>query len=196
MRIWGGFGYNRKSVSSNGRQTFSHKSGVLYKTAGRTSNSHNLIECRYMPDSDKEALGWSRLVTNDACDEGEVDLCDDDEPENVISDHSARLVECGLSSRRVNVVQSPVLYTFCQHHPVALTLDTGVTTNMIRALTARLYHLPIKPASQIARHADDVTPLDVTGEVYCNVTRGHLSFQLHWLSSNLMSMFWKGILSQ
>ena len=151
-----------KSVSSNRRQTFSHKSCILCKTAGRTSNIHNPIECRYLPDNDKKALGLLRPVTNDACDESEVDLCDDDELENVISNHSAclvdcglssrlvecglssrlvecglssRLVECGLSLRRVNVVQSPVLYTFYQHHPMALTLDT---TNMIRAPTARL----------------------------------------------------------
>ena len=104
-------------------------------------------------------------MTNDACDEGEVDICYDDEPKNVISDHSARLVECGLSSRRVNIVQSPVLYTFYQHHPMALTLDTSAMTNMIRASTARLSHLPIKPASQIARQADGVTPLDAIGEV-------------------------------
>ena len=61
---------------------------------------------------------------------------------------------------------------------MALTLDTGATTNTTRASTARLYHLPIKPASQTARQADGVTPLDVIGEVHCNVTRGHLLFQL------------------
>ena len=86
--------------------------------------------------------------------------------------------QCLLSSRRVNVVQSPVLYTFYQHHPMALTLDTSATTIMIRASTARLYNLHIKPASPIARQADGLTPLDVIGEVHCNVTRGHLSFQL------------------
>ena len=206
-------------------------------------------------------------MTNDACDKGDVDLCDDDEPENMISDHSARLVECGLSSRlvecglssrlvecglssrlvecglsprlvecglssrlvecglssrlvecglssrlvecglssrlvecglssrlvecglssrlvecdlssrRVSVVQSPVLYTFYQH-TMALTLDTDATTNMIPASTAPLYHLPINPASQIVRQVDSVNTLDVIGEVHCNITRVHLSFQL------------------
>ena len=69
MRSWVGFGYNRKSVSSNRRQTISHKSCVVRKTAGRMSNSYNLIECRYLSDSDKKAMGWLRLLTNDACDE-------------------------------------------------------------------------------------------------------------------------------
>ena len=99
-------------------------------------------------------------------------------PEHVISVLSARLLECGLSSRQGNILQSPVLYTFYQYYPMALTLDTSATTNMMRAFTARLYHLPIKLASQIARQADGVTPLDVIGEVHCNVNRGHVSFQL------------------
>ena len=53
---------------------------------------------------------------------------------------------------------------------MTITLDTGATTNMIRASTARVCKLTITPASQIARQADGVTPLDVT--------KGSLSFQL------------------
>ena len=49
---------------------------------------------------------------------------------------------------------------------------------MIRAVTALLYHIPMKPAPHVARQADNVTPLDVIGEVHCSVTRDHLSFQL------------------
>ncbi|KAK2186368.1 hypothetical protein NP493_203g03011 [Ridgeia piscesae] len=52
---------------------------------------------------------------------------------------------------------------------------------MIRASTARMYNLPITPASQIARQADGMTQLDVMGEIHCNVTRGSLSFQLYAL---------------
>ncbi len=39
-------------------------------------------------------------------------------------------------------------------------------------------NLPIKPASEMARQADVVTPLDVVGEVHCKVTRHHNTFQL------------------
>ncbi|KAK2171138.1 hypothetical protein NP493_1099g00022 [Ridgeia piscesae] len=64
---------------------------------------------------------------------------------------------------------------------MAVALDTGATTNMISAFTARVCKLPITPASQIARQADGVTPLDFIGETHCNVTRGSLSFQLDGL---------------
>ncbi|KAK2183670.1 hypothetical protein NP493_300g00016 [Ridgeia piscesae] len=110
--------------------------------------------------------------------EDEDDLYDGDTPGNVFSDPAVRLVERDPVSHRVGVVQSSVLYTFYRQHPMAIIVDTGATTNMIRASTARVYMLPITPASQIARQADGVTPLNVIGYIHCNVTRGSLSFQL------------------
>ena len=53
---------------------------------------------------------------------------------------------------------------------MAIALDTGATTNMIRASTARVCKLTITPASYFARQADSVTPLDVIGEIHCIVT--------------------------
>ncbi|PFX25025.1 hypothetical protein AWC38_SpisGene10379 [Stylophora pistillata] len=79
---------------------------------------------------------------------------------------------------RVGIVQSPVLNTFYHEHPVQLTLDTGTTSNMIHASSAKLYGFPITTASQMARQADGVTPMDVIGEVHCSLTRGQLTFQL------------------
>ena len=109
MRIGDDFKYNRKVVISNRRQLFPHKLCVLCKAAGRMFNSHDLIDCRYLSQSDTKALGWSRLVTNDVCVEDEDDLYDDDTPENVLSDHAIRLVEPDLASRRmISVVQSHV----------------------------------------------------------------------------------------
>ena len=64
MRIGDGFKYNRKVVASSRRRSVPHKSCVLCKAAGRMFNRHDLIDCRYSPQSD---LGWSRLVTNDVC---------------------------------------------------------------------------------------------------------------------------------
>ncbi|KAK2174501.1 hypothetical protein NP493_798g00021 [Ridgeia piscesae] len=84
MRIGDGFMYNSK-VTSSRRQSVPHRSCVLCKAAGRAFNSHDLIDCRYLPQSTKKALGWSRLVTNDVCEEDEGDLYDGDTPENVFS---------------------------------------------------------------------------------------------------------------
>ena len=137
-----------------------------------------MIDCRYLPQSDKKALGWSRLVTSDVCEEDEDDLYDGDTHENVLSDPAIRFVERDPASRRISVVQSPVLYTFIQHHLMAITPETGATTNMTRVFIARVCKLHITPVSQIARQADGVTPLYIIGEIHCIVTRRSLSFQL------------------
>ena len=39
---------------------------------------------------------------------------------------------------RVSIVQSPVLNIFYHEHPVQLALDTGATSNMVRASSAKL----------------------------------------------------------
>ena len=109
MRIGDGFKDNRKVVTSSRRLSVPHRSCVLCKAAGRMFNSHDLIDCRYLPQSDKKALGWSRLVTNDVCEEDEGDLYDGDTPENVFSGPAVRLVERDPVSHRVGVVQSHVL---------------------------------------------------------------------------------------
>ena len=59
-----------------------------------------------------------------------------------------------------------------------LTLDTGATSNMVRASSAQLYGFPKTPASQMAHQADGVTPMDVIGEVHCSLTRGQWTFEL------------------
>ena len=59
-----------------------------------------------------------------------------------------------------------------------LTLDTGATSNMVRASSAKMYGFPITPASQMARQADGITPMDVIGEVHCSLTRGQSTFEL------------------
>ena len=79
---------------------------------------------------------------------------------------------------RVSKVQSPVLHTFYHEHPVQLSLDTGTTSNMVRAFSINLYGFPITPASQMAHQANGVTPMDVIDEVYCSLTRGQWTFEL------------------
>ena len=150
---------------------------ILCKTAGRPHTTHSLVDCRFVPQRDRRLLASSRLV------------CDDPEECDPI-DYSASEEVCDLvvsptpaqptapSAQRVRIVQSPVLSTFYESHPVPLTLDTGTTSNMIRESSARLFGFPITPASQMARQADGVTPMDVTGEVHCTLTRGDKSFEL------------------
>ena len=101
------------------------------------------------------------------------------EPLNERSDLVVRPVQSEEPAvRRVSIVQSPVLNTFYHEHPVQLTLDTGATSNMVCASSAQLYCFPITLASQMARQADGVTPMDVIGEVHCSLTRGQWTFEL------------------
>ena len=154
------------------------KSCILCKTAGRsTYNTHYLSTCKFLPAEDRRALGKSRLVQEEYSD-------DDLSSEPTMDDHLQQsvTVENALidptSTRRVSIVQSPYLNVFYKHHPVRLTIDTGATTNMVKASFARYIHLPITPASQMACQADGVTPLNVVGEVHTSFTRGDSSFQL------------------
>ena len=49
---------------------------------------------------------------------------------------------------------------------------------MVRASSAAAYGFPVTPASQMARQADGVTPMDVVGEVHCSLIRGSSTFGL------------------
>lgn len=151
---------------------------ILCKTAGRPHNTHDLMECRYLPDRDRRPLARSRLINDDpdefaTGDCGPYDECCD---HALPPEHSD--VPTAPTALRVSIIQSPVLNTFYHEHPVQLTLDTGATSNMVRASAAKLYGLPVTPASQMARQADGVTPMDVVGEVHCTLTRGQQAFKL------------------
>lgn len=149
------------------------KSCVLCKAAGKpTHSTHYISDCKFLPEPDKRAIARSRLVVEFEDETPEIDDYQEDEdtPPSALLDEP--------SVRRVEVIQSPYLNVYYQHHPVRLTLDTGATTNMIRASLARGIDLPVTPASQMARMADGVTPLDVVGEVHCTFTRGQHTFHL------------------
>ena len=150
------------------------KSCILCKTANRPgATSHNLQDCKYLPEYDRRRLARSRLVTdeelNEECDEPSEDILPPDE-DSALFDNNA--------VRRVSIIQSPVLHTYYGPHHVKLTLDTGATTNMVHSDFARRARLPILPASQMARQADGVTPLVVLGEVHCELTRDGDTFAL------------------
>ena len=148
---------------------------ILCKTAGRPHTTHNLMDCHYLPDRDRRPWARSRMVMDDPDDPG-AEEC---EPLDECSDLVAPPVQGGEpAALRVSIVQSPVLNTFYHKHPVQLTLDTGATSNMVCASSAKLYGFPITPASQMARQADGVTPMDVIGEVHCSLTRGQWTFEL------------------
>ena len=156
-----------------------YKSCVLCKTAGRPgASSHSLAECKFLPEYDRRAFSKSRLVHDVELEvTHEYTDSDQDEPSDTKEHIDNALIDTHFA-RRVRVIQSPYLNVYYKQHPVRLTIDTGATTNMVRASTAKHIGLPIKPATQLAHQADGVTPLNVVGELHGVVTRGSKSFQL------------------
>ena len=74
-------------------------------------------------------------------------------------------------SRRVSTKQSPHFKAFYKHHPLRLTLDTGVETSMIKSSVARSIGATIVKSSQQALQADGMTPLAVAGETHLTLSR-------------------------
>ena len=121
-------------------------------------------------------MGQSRRVVEDECDDNEEYVSDSDYTAQSEDAPNALLDQPSVI--RMNVIQSPFLTVFYSSHPIRFTLDTGATTNMIKASVAKDINLPISPASQMACQADGVTPLDVVSEVHCHLSRDHSTFQL------------------
>jgi hypothetical protein len=75
---------------------------------------------------------------------------------------------------KVQVRQSPYIDAFYTHHPIRLTIDSGVTGNTIRASTAKVMCATITASSQSAHQADGSSPLKVVVETRMMFTRdGH-----------------------
>jgi len=160
--------FSRPSTRPRGSKTC-----TLCQAAKRPGHdTHFLSTCKFLPQADRRAIAQTRLVHDDDIHEyTEVDHAlgfQDDAEEEVLYP----------SIRRVEIVQSPYLNVFYKHFPVRLTLDTGATTNMIKASFAKYIGVPVIPASQLARQADGITPLNVIGEVHCQVSRGKHTFHL------------------
>ena len=124
---------------------------ILCKTTGRPHNTHNLIDCHYLPDCNRRPWAWSRMVM-DYPDDLSAEECEPLDESSDLVVPSAQGEE--PAALRVSIVQSPVLNTFYHEHPVQLTLDTSATSNIVRASSAKLYGFPITPASQMARQTD------------------------------------------
>ena len=167
---------------SNTAPRKSFKSCTLCKAAGRSSASnHNMSECKFLPENDRRAISRSRTMTSyddpDDLDDQSADCADFDE------DEDSALLDVP-SVRRVGIAQSPTLKVYYGATPIALTIDTGATSTMIRTSFAKKIGFPIAPASQRARQADGKSTLTVVGEVHCNVTRGSHTFKFDGLVAN------------
>jgi len=155
------------------------KSCPICKAAGRDA-THFLSMCQYLPESDKKFMTRARqvMIEDDCMSDGAADDNYDDsydfppnEEEPVVSP----------SARRVNVRASPLSHTFYEHNPLAVTIDTGAETNLIRSSTATAIKCPIYPSTQVAFQADGKTPLNVQGETHVILTRNDMELKFSGL---------------
>ena len=75
------------------------------------------------------------------------------------------------TAQRIDIRQSPYLDTFCGHHTVRVTIDSGATGNMIRHSTALRFGCEFKSSSQSAHQADGTWPVAIIGETTVRLTR-------------------------
>ena len=104
------------------------KSCTLCKAAGRPSaTTHNLSECKLLPEGDRRALARSHSIVNEDIEDG---YSDDEE------EQGEGLLDV-VTARRVEIISSPVLNVYFGTHTCPLTLDSGATSTMVRASFAR-----------------------------------------------------------
>ena len=155
----------------------SQKVCPLCKAQGKTDFNHFLSTCRFLPDGDKRFMTKARRIFVD--DEPDPDECQDHEANDEY--YATEEYEPSPRIYRVNVRSSPRFNTFYGHNPVAITIDTGAETNLIRESVARGLNCPLLPSSQVAFQADGQTPLNVIGETHVTFTRDDLELSFSGL---------------
>lgn len=175
----------RAVTSAPPRRRKQFRSCILCKTANRPHNSHNLEDCKFLPERDRKLRARTRLIPDEAPYETDPDedyLTESEmvPPVDLPKSNTTPDIE-RPSARRVDVVQSPYLKVFYKSNPVKVTIDTGATTNMVLYSFAKMIGLPISPASQSASQADGVTPLNVVGETHSQFTRDEFTFNFNAL---------------
>jgi hypothetical protein len=85
------------------------------------------------------------------------------------------------STHRVQILQSPYINTFHQHHAIKVTIDSGAETNMIKESVAAYIGACVTKSSQSALQADGQSPLVVKGETRIVLTRDNHTFQFEGL---------------
>ena len=75
--------------------------------------------------------------------------------------------------------KSPIMQCFYRHVAISLCLDTGAETNLISETITKLLDLQYSKTNQSALQADEITPLNVIGEVTgVKINKGSFVFTL------------------
>ena len=175
--------YSRPFRGNKSRST--SKTCVLCKTAGRP-HTHWLTECRFLPDDDRRALARARVI-QDAVDIPVEESSEQEEEQSSLPQLPVTNIAYGIVTHtapeysvrgdnsiacRVTSMPSGVLDCYYRESRVCTTIDSGATSNMIKAALVKFLGIRIHPSTQLACQADGKTPLTVVGEVHTEFTLG------------------------
>ena len=135
---------------------------LLCKQTSHPDNAHFLSECSFLPEQDHKYINKARQIVNifDDPSEPETRPCVD-EP---VSDTDDTGSNSSSHVFRVQTCQSPYLDMFYAHHPVRVTIDSGITGNMICHTVIQSLDCQVTPSSQSIYQADGSSHLHVVGE--------------------------------
>ena len=162
---------SRFPSNSKPRPTRIQKTCPLCKQVSRSDIRHFLSECTYLPEHDRKYILKARQV---------ADIFDD-QPADHESDHEGDTTtpvphaEPPLHSES-RYVSIPTWIMFYDNHTTHVTIDSGATSNMIRAFTAKRLGAHITESSRSAHQADGSSPLTIVGETRLTLTRENRDF--------------------
>ena len=154
------------------RRSTSTKACPLCKQAGRSNVQHFLSECPYLPEQDRRYMAKIRQVTDIHEENDKYEYSHELHQPEIVDQPTLGFA----TAQRIDIRQSPYLDTFCGHHTVRVTIDSGATGNMIRHSTALRLSCEIKTSSQSAHQADGTSPLAIIGETTMRLTRKNHTF--------------------
>ena len=173
----------------------------ICKEARYPRTDHFLSSCPYLSDADKRYMARTRNIQamEEVYDENE-EYNDSDlfelnnlyESELTLNTTTPTSTSYPVSNARptppvvplvsrVQIKQSPVINTFYRHSPLAITLDTGAETNLVKESIAHQLGLKITPSTQYATQADGSSQLMIIGETKFNIQRNGQEFFLEAL---------------
>ena len=169
----GGYNSNQKSYQRTNFKRFKKKCS-LCDAAGRSAEGHYLSSCPFLPDDDKKFLSRVRdiAINEDDCDDDEYDYTP---LQSKTHRSSGSADNMHSSTRRVDVIPSPVLDARINSMSASLTLDCGAEANLAKESVVRKLGVEIRPTNQRANMADGM-PMNTVGETHFNVVRDHHTF--------------------
>ena len=145
----------------------------LCDQAGRPSNDHYIQSCPFLPPNDRKFISKTRDIIVEDCDDSESETSNEEQGAgcNMINIESEP-----VSSRRIQIVPSPVLDVEINGVETEMLADCGAEANLTTKEKCNEVGARIRPTKQRAMMADGRTPLKTVGETSFTVKFSHHKF--------------------